>query len=73
MTVEQKKIAHKDIILLDMGEVMEITGWCEKVVRNLFAYDEDFPAIKIGKKYQVEIGAFKEYLSKRRTQKENKL
>ena len=49
MTVEQKKIAHKDIILLDMGEVMEITGWCEKVVRNLFAYDEDFPAIKIGK------------------------
>lgn len=69
MTVEQKKIAQKDIILLDMGEVMEITGWCKKVVRNLFAYDEDFPAIKKGKKYQVELEAFKQYLSKRRVNK----
>ena len=69
MTAEQKKIAQKDIILLDMGEVMEITGWCEKVVRNLFAYDEDFPAVKKGKKYQVELNALKSYLSKRRVNK----
>ena len=45
---------------------MEVTGWCEEVTRKKFAYDKEFPAIKIGKKYQVELGAFKEYLSKRR-------
>lgn len=49
---------------------MDITGWCENVVRHTFAYDENFPAIKKGKKYQVELGAFKEYLSKRRTNKQ---
>lgn len=53
-----------------MKDVQYLTGWCENVVRNTFAYDEHFPAIKKGKKYQVELGAFKEYLSKRRTNKD---
>lgn len=66
MTKTQKDIANKQLIMLDMRDVMEITGWCEKVVRNLFAYDDDFPAVKKGKKYQVELNALKEYLSQRR-------
>lgn len=70
MTKEQKQIATTELIMLDMNDVMDITGWCENVVRNTFAYDENFPAIKKGKKYQVELGAFKEYLSKRRTNKQ---
>ncbi len=71
MTKEQKTIAQQELIMLDMKDVRDLTGWCENVVRNTFAYDEHFPAIKKGKKYQVELGAFKEYLSKRRTNKEN--
>lgn len=70
MTKEQRQIAITELIMLDMNDVMDITGWCENVVRNTFAYDENFPAIKKGKKYQVELGAFKEYLSKRRTNKQ---
>ncbi len=70
MTKEQKQIAITELIMLDMNDVMDITGWCENVVRNTFAYDENFPAIKKGKKYQVELGAFKEYLTKRRTNKQ---
>ena len=50
---------------------MEITGWCEEVTRRTFTYNKDFPAIKIGKKYQVELSAFKEYLSRRRTNEED--
>lgn len=67
MTKEQKEIATKEVIMLDMQDVMELTSWCENVVRNTFAYDENFPAIKKGKKYQVELSALKDYLSKRRT------
>ena len=70
MTKEQKQIAQKELIMLDMKDVQELTGWCKNVVRNTFAYDEQFPSIKKSKKYQVELGAFKEYLSKRRTNKD---
>lgn len=70
MTKQQKEIAEKQIVMLDMRDVMEITGWCEQVVRNIFAYDKNFPAIKKGKKYQVELGALKSYLSQRRVKKE---
>ena len=70
MTKEQKQIAQNELIMLDMKDVQHLTGWWENVVRNTFAYDERFPAIKKGKKYQVELGAFKEYLSKRRTNKD---
>lgn len=52
-----------------MKDVMEITGWSDNVVRRIFAYDKDMPAIKIGKRYQVELGALKQYLSTRRTNK----
>lgn len=69
MTKEQKTIVQKELIMLDMKDVQELTGWCEGVVRNTFAYDEHFPAIKKGKKYQVELGAFKKYLTERRTNK----
>ena len=69
MTNKQREFAETQIVMLDMGDVMELTGWCEQVVRNIFAYDKNFPAIKKGKKYQVELSALKEYLKQRRTNK----
>lgn len=68
MNEKQKEIATRELIMLNIEDVMDLTGWCENVVRRLFAYDEDFPAIKKGKKYQVELNSFKEYLKKRRTE-----
>ena len=50
MTKEQRTIVQNQLIILDMKDVQELTGWCENVVRNTFAYDEHFPAIKKGKK-----------------------
>lgn len=69
MIDKQKEIVSKELILLNIDDVAEVTGWCKQVVRNTFAYDKDFPAIKKGKEYQVELGAFKEYLNNRRTNK----
>ena len=67
MTDKQKEIVAKELIMLDIKDIMELTGWCENVVRRMFAYDKDFPAIKKGKQYQVELNSFKNYLAKRRT------
>ena len=69
MTEKQKEIVSKELILLNIDDVVAITGWCKQVVRNTFAYDKEFPAIKKGKEYQVELGAFKDYLSTRRNNK----
>ena len=46
MTKEQKQIAQSELIMLDMKDIQELTGWCENVVINTFAYDENFHAIK---------------------------
>lgn len=70
MTEKQKEIVAKELIMLDIKDIMELTGWCENVVRKMFANEKDFPAIKKGKKYQVELNSFKKYLEKRRTNKE---
>ena len=70
MTDKQKDIVAKELIMLDIKDIMELTGWCENVVRRMFAYDKDFPAIKKGKQYQVELNSFKNYLAKRRTNNE---
>ena len=66
MTKEQKNIVEKELILLDINDVKEITGWCDCVVKKTFAYDEAFPAIKKGKKYQVELNSLKTYFQQRR-------
>lgn len=70
MTKEQREIVSRELILLNLDDVAEATGWCKQVVRNTFAYDKDFPAIKKGKEYQVELSALREYLSKRRNNKQ---
>lgn len=69
MTKEQRAIVEKELIMLDIKDVIELTGWCEEVVRKTFAHDTDFPAIKKGKQYQVELNSLKRYLAKRRTNK----
>lgn len=70
MTEKQKETVSKELILLNIDDVVEITGWCKQTVRNTFAYDEDFPAIKKGKEYQVEATALKNYFSERRDNKD---
>lgn len=67
MTSEQKKIVEKEIILLNIKDIVEITGWCEATVRKMFV-SNDFPAIKNGKEYKVEMYAFRNYL---RSSREN--
>lgn len=64
MTNEQKEIANKEIILLTIQDVMDLTGWGENITRNMFAHDEDFPAIKKGKYWQVTLKGLEEYLTK---------
>lgn len=66
MTKFQLQIATKEIILLDKEDVKILTGWGENTINKLFANNKAFPAIRIGKKYQVELGALKEYLKNRR-------
>ena len=66
MLKEQKEIMLKEIILLEKKDVKELTGWGENVIDKLFAYEKDFPAIKIGKKYQIELSGLKAYLQVRR-------
>ncbi len=67
MTKLQKEIVEKELIMLDKKDIMELTNWSQGVVNRIFAHDEDFPAIKKGKKSLVELNALKKYLSKRRT------
>ena len=69
MTQEQREIAQKTIVLLDIDEISNLTGWCASKVRELCTQDKDFPVIKVGKSYQVELTAFKEYLTKKGTNK----
>ena len=64
MLKEQMEILNKKVILLDKKDIKELTGWGENTINNLFAYDTSFPAIRIGKKYQIEVEAFLEYLRK---------
>ena len=66
MTKEQEEIVTKELILLDMEDVIKRTKWCKKVVYNMFAHDKEFPAIKKGKKYLVELNALKKYFGERR-------
>ena len=66
MLKEQREIMLKEIILLEKKDVKELTGWGTNVIDRLFAYDKEFPAIKIGKKYQIELTALKAYLQTRR-------
>lgn len=70
---KEKKIKVDSIInLLSKEQVMEITGWGKNTVDYIFSREEEFPAIKIGKSYQVEESALKDYLSKRRILDRNK-
>ena len=69
MTQEQREIAQKEIVLLDIDEISNLTGWCPSKVRELCTQDINFPVMKIGKSYQVELTTFKEYLINKGTKK----
>ena len=62
----QKEAVKNEIILLHKEDVKEITGWGQNTIDDVFAHDMEFPAIRKGKKHQVELGALKKYLSTRR-------
>lgn len=69
MSEEEIKKMQKELRLLDVKDVMSITGWGESTVRSRME-DIDFPTIKIGKKNQVSFDALKEYLQHRRITRE---
>lgn len=54
-----------DIVLLNIQDVMDITGWSEGTVKKTMA-QPDFPTIKIGKENQVLLESFKRFLAVRR-------
>lgn len=66
MNKEQKKIVQDTIILLDKKDIKEITGWGENTINKIFSNDDSFPAMKIGKKYQIERGSIIELYEKRK-------
>ncbi len=59
--MEQKNILYNSIILLNVKDIHELTGWCETTIRNLCKNDETFPVKKIGEGYQIELQAFKDW------------
>ena len=59
MTKSLEKIVKEEIILLEKKDVKKITGWGQNVVDYIFKNDEDFPAIKIGKKISSRIKCIK--------------
>lgn len=65
MSEEKIQEMKQDLNLLDIEDVMKLTGWGETTVREIMT-DEDFPTLKIGKKNQVSFEALKEYLRYRR-------
>ena len=70
MSEEKIKMMKQDLCLLDIEDVMGITGWGETTVRKIMDTDEEFPVVKIGKKNQVSFDALKEYLQHRRITRE---
>lgn len=62
MSAEEMK---KEITLLTIQDVMDITGWSEGTVKKIMA-QPDFPTIKIGKENQVLLESLKEFLAVRR-------
>ena len=56
--------------LLNVDEVMFVTGWGDTTVRKIMD-DEEFPALKIGKENQVSFQALREYVSTRRIKRGN--
>lgn len=66
MSDEKIQLMKEELGLLDMENVMEITGWGESTLEKIMASDKNFPVIKIGRKNQVRFEALKEYLNCRR-------
>lgn len=58
-------MGNGEIVLLNIQDVMDITGWSEVTVKKAMA-QPDFPTIKIGKENQVLLESLKNYLSTRR-------
>lgn len=65
MPEEKIQALKQELNLLDIEEIMAVTGWGDITVRKIME-DSDFPTIKIGKKNQVSFEALKEYLKHRR-------
>ena len=66
MSKEKLELLKEELGLLNVEEVMEITGWGESKLNEIMATDKDFPVIKIGRRNQVRFDALKEYLNHRR-------
>ena len=56
--------AGKNIIMLDINRVAELTGWNKQTVNRMFNRP-DFPAQCFGKSRLVEVTALRDFFSKR--------
>lgn len=68
MPDEKLKAMKDELSLLDIEEIMFVTGWGETTVREVME-EKDFPTLKIGKKNQVAFDALKEYVKHRRVRR----
>ena len=69
MEIINRRYISSDVRFYTVKDVMELTGWSEKIVLSIFR-DPEFPAADFGKSRIVEAHALIEYFSIRR-EKEN--
>ena len=60
-----RRYISSDVRFYTVKEVMELTGWSEKIVLSIFR-DPEFPAADFGRSKVVEAHALIEYFSVRR-------
>ena len=65
MEITNRRYISSDVRLYTVKEVMELTGWSEKIVLSIFR-DPEFPAADFGRSKVVEAHALIEYFSVRR-------
>lgn len=65
MEITNRRYISSDVRFYTVKDVMELTGWSEKIVLSIFR-DPEFPAADFGKSRIVEAHALIEYFSIRR-------
>lgn len=66
MAKEKLEALKEELNLLNIEEIMKITGWGKTTIKEIMKTDKDFPVLKIGKHNQVSFEALKEYVKHRR-------
>ena len=68
---EVQQYISSEVRFYSVAELVELMGWSEKTVREMFD-DPEFPALALGKTKLVEAHALITYCSQRRDKQDNK-